>query len=273
MDFIELKGAKVPVLGLGTWQADGGECYRAVLEGLAIGYRHVDTAQIYGNEAEVGEGIKDSGVRRESIWLTTKVWTDAFTKDALAPSVEKSLKKLGTDYVDLLLLHWPQPAVPLAESIGALLAVQQAGKAKHIGVSNFNTAQMEQAQKLAGGRLITNQVEYHPFLNQNKVLAAAREQGMFVTAYSPLARGLVVENAVIHKIAAEREKTPAQITLRWLVQQGVVAIPKTVTPERLKENLAIFDFKLSDTDMADINLLRGNKRLVLPKLGHWDSIG
>jgi diketogulonate reductase-like aldo/keto reductase len=276
MHYITTQNTRVPALGLGTWQAESGECYRAVLEALAIGYRHIDTAQIYGNEEDVGRAIKDSDTKRTDIWLTTKVWRDSIDRANLARTTDESLKRLGTDYVDLLLIHWPNPQIPLAESIEALLEVQRQGKAKHIGVSNFNTTQIAEAQSLAGGILLTNQVEYHPFLNQDKVHNACREANMFLTAYCPLARGLVVENAILHKIAAEHNKTAAQVALRWAIQSGgqqgdVCAIPKSVHRERLEENFDIFDFQLSDEDMNDISRLKGNKRLVLPNAGHWDE--
>jgi 2,5-diketo-D-gluconate reductase B len=272
MQYVTTQNTKVPALGLGTWQAESGECYRAVLEALAIGYRHIDTAQIYGNEAEVGRGIADSDTGRGDVWLTTKVWRDDIDRANLIRTTDASLKKLATDYVDLLLIHWPNPQIPLAESIEALLEVQKQGKAKHIGVSNFNTTQLAAAQKLAGGILLTNQVEYHPFLNQEKVHNACREANMFLTAYCPLARGMVTDNAILHKIAAEHDKTAAQVSLRWLIQQGdVCAIPKSVHRERLEENFDIFDFTLSDEDMNDISRLKGNKRLVLPNLPHWDT--
>jgi 2,5-diketo-D-gluconate reductase B len=267
-----ISGTKIPALGLGTWQAESGECYRAVLEALAMGYRHIDTAQIYGNEADVGRAIADSDTNRDDIWLTTKVWRDDIDRENLIRTTQGSLKKLQVDAVDLLLIHWPNPQIPLEESVEALLEAQRLGYAKHIGVSNFNTTQIAQAQKLAGGILLTNQVEYHPFLNQEKVHNAVREANMFLTAYCPLARGMVTDNPILHKIAAEHGKSAAQVSLRWLIQQGdVCAIPKSIRRERLEENLDIFDFKLSDEEMNDISRLKGNKRLVLPNAGHWDA--
>ena len=272
MEYVKANNTKVPALGLGTWQAESGECYRAVLEALAIGYRHIDTAQIYGNEEDVGRAIKDSDVNRSDIWLTTKVWRDDISAQNMAPTVNASLKKLKVDHVDLLLIHWPNPQIPLIESIETLVDMQKQGKTRYIGVSNFNSSQVGEAQHLAGGKLLTNQVEYHPFLNQDKVLSACSEAKMFLTAYCPLARGMVADNPVLHKIAAEHDKSSAQVALRWLIQQGdICAIPKSVRRERLEENFDIFDFKLSDEEMNDINLLRGNKRLVLPKAPHWDA--
>lgn len=276
MMVVQVGQVKVPALGLGTWQLRGQECVTAVREALSMGYRHIDTAQMYANEAEVGQAIRDagrdSGVKREEVWLTTKV-ADYLDKQRLVPSVDDSLRQLQTDYVDLLLIHWPDDNVPLAETLGEMQKLQRAGKAKYIGVSNFSTAQMAEARRLTGNGIVCNQVEYHPFLNQDKVLAACREAGMFLTAYCPLARGLATENAVIHKIAAEHGKTAAQITLRWLIQQpGVCAIPKSSHPQRLKENLGIFDFELSETEIGDIARLLGRKRLVLANAGHWDSL-
>jgi diketogulonate reductase-like aldo/keto reductase len=272
MHALAVKGLKVPALGLGTFQSEGNSCYRAVTEALAIGYRHIDTAQMYGNEAEVGRAIKESGVPRDEIFLTTKIWRDNIAHDALIAGTDASLARLGLDYIDLLLIHWPNPAVPLAESLDALMEVQAARKARAIGVSNFNTTQLAQSIAYTGGKIITDQVEYHPYLNQDKILATLRKEGLFLTAYCPLARGDVADDAVLHKIAVDHGKTPAQVALRWLIQQGdVCAIPKTTQPERLRENFAVFDFDLTPGEMADIDLLKGNKRLILPNAGHWDA--
>ncbi len=252
----------------------GSDVLRMVPAALKLGYRHVDTAQIYGNEAEVGEAIANSDVARGDVFLTTKVWVDKYRHDAFVRSVDESLKKLKTDYVDLLLLHWPQSDVPLAERIGALNEVRDAGKVRHIGVSNFNTALMAEAVKLSKAPIVTNQVEYHPYLDQSAVLDAARKAGMSITAYYAMADGKVIDDPAIKAIAAAHGKSAAQVVLRWLVQQqGVVALSKTVSAERAKANFDIFDFELSNDEMQALHALaRPNGRIVNP--GHlapkWD---
>ncbi len=275
MHFVTANGASIPALGFGTFRMPGADVLRMVPHALKLGFRHVDTAQIYGNEAEVGEGIVKSGIARSDVFLTTKVWVENYRRDAFLASVNESLKKLKTDHVDLLLLHWPNTAVPLAEQIGALNEVKAAGKVRHIGVSNFSTALMAEAIALSDAPLVTNQVEYHPYLNQRPVIAAAREAGMSVTGYYGMADGAVFEDAVLSDIAVRNGKTVAQIVLRWLVQQeGVIALSKTVSEARAAENLAIFDFVLSSDDMKAIHALaRTDGRIVSPNglAPVWDN--
>ena len=243
----------MPALGFGTWPMRGIECAQSVGLALEAGYRHIDTAQFYQNEDAVGDAVRGSGVAREDIFLTTKVWTDRVANGVLQKSVDESLKKLKTDYVDLLLIHWPTDRVPFAEQMAALREVQKADKAKLISVSNFSVAQMKEVREDIGAPIAANQVEYHPFLSQKPVLEYARSHEMFVTAYAPLARGQVNDDPVIKEIADKHGKTPAQVTLRWLVQQsGVAAIPKAAGEKRIKENFDIFDFALNDDDMAEI---------------------
>ncbi|HMG51004.1 MAG TPA: aldo/keto reductase [Inquilinus sp.] len=263
---VTANGAEIPALGFGTFRMNGADTARMVRHVLSHGYRHVDTAQIYGNEAEVGEGLAASGVARNDVFLTTKVWVANTRHEAFLRSVDESLKKLRTDHVDLLLLHWPNAQVPLAEQIGALNRVKAAGKVRHIGVSNFSTALMAEAVALSQALLVTNQVEYHPYLDQTPVLAAARKAGMSVTAYYGMADGKVIGDAAIQAIGARHGKTAAQVVLRWLVQQqGVVALSKTVSEVRAADNLAIFDFALSDDEMAAIHALaQPDGRLVSP---------
>ncbi|WP_321363781.1 aldo/keto reductase [uncultured Celeribacter sp.] len=264
---VSANGAGIPALGFGTFRMSGADTRRMVKHVLGLGYRHIDTAQIYGNEAEVGEGLAASGVARGEIFLTTKVWVENYPHDAFIASVDESLKKLKTDHVDLLLLHWPNQAVPLAEQVDALNEVRQAGKVRHIGVSNFNTALMAEAIRLSDAPLVTNQIEYHPYLNQTKVIEAACEAGLSVTAYYGMADGKVFEDEVLKDIAARHNRSVAQIVLRWLVQQnGVVALSKTVSEKRAAENLAIFDFSLNADDMAVISALAvPGGRLVSPE--------
>ena len=264
----------IPVLGFGTYQLEGNDALRMVRCALDIGYRHIDTAQLYGNEAEVGQAILESGLPRAHVFVTTKIWGDRFTRQALAPSVDESLRKLNMEYVDLLLLHWPNPAVPLAETLEALMAVKAAGKTRSIGVSNFTTDLMRQAASICGeGVLVNNQVEYHPFLNQDRVIQQAHELGMSVTAYRPIAKGKIMQNDTLRRIAEKYNKTVAQITLRWITEQGIIAIPRTSQESHAQSNFDIFDFSLADEDMQAIHALRGNQRLVSPEglAPQWDQ--
>jgi diketogulonate reductase-like aldo/keto reductase len=255
----------IPALGFGTWQLDDGTAQPLVEQALEIGYRHIDTAQIYRNERDVGAGIAASGIKRDDIFLTTKVWIDHFADGPLQTSVERSLEKLKVDHVDLLLLHWPKPDVPLAETIAALNEVKERGLTRAIGVSNFPSAVLAQAQKLSKAPLATDQVEYHPYLSQKTLIAAAHAAGTSITAWSPLAQGKVAEDPVLIAIGQAHGKTPGQVTLRWLIQQGVIAIPRTKTPARVVENFDILDFELTDVEMASVfALARPDGRL-----GNW----
>ena len=264
---VTANGASIPALGFGTFRIPGADVLRIVPHALKAGFRHIDTAQIYGNEAEVGEAIAASGVARGDVFLTTKVWVENYRHNAFLASVDESLKKLKTDYVDLLLLHWPNEAVSLAEQIGTLNAVKEAGKVRHIGVSNFSTALMAEAVKLSKAPIVTNQIEYHPYIDQDVVIAAAKAAGMSVTGYYGMADGKVFTDPVLKEIAAGRGKSVAQVVLRWLVQQqGVIALSKTVSEARVDENLAIFDFELSADEMAAIRALaRPDGRIVSPE--------
>lgn len=266
MKFVTANGATIPALGFGTFRMPGKEVLEVVPEAIRLGFRHIDTAQIYGNEAEVGQAIRKSGTARGNIFLTTKVWVDKFRHADFLKSVDESLKKLATDHVDLLLLHWPNEAVPLAEQIGALNEVRQAGKVRHIGVSNYNSALMAEAVELSAAPIVTNQVEYHPYLGQAKVLETARRLGMSVTAYYAMADGKVLSDPLLKDIGARHNKTPAQVVLRWLVQQdGVITLSKTSTLKRLPENFAIFDFELSPIQMKAIHALAtASGRIVSP---------
>ncbi|MEP7453119.1 aldo/keto reductase [Phyllobacterium sp. SB3] len=263
---VNANGAKIPAIGFGTFRMPGADVLRMVPAALKLGYRHVDTAQIYGNEAEVGEAIKSSSVSRGDIFLTTKVWVDKYKHDAFIKSVDASLSKLKTDYVDLLLLHWPKSDVPLAERIGALNEVRDAGKVRNIGVSNFSSALMAEAVKLSKAPIVTNQVEYHPYLDQSIVLKAARDSGISITAYYAMADGKVISDPVIKAIAASHGKSEAQIVLRWLIQQeGVITLSKTVSEERARNNFEIFDFELTNEEMQALHALaRPDGRIVNP---------
>lgn len=252
MQFIESHGAKIPILGLGTWELHERVCSRVVQQALRLGYRHIDTAQIYDNERDVGEGIHASGIRRDDVFVTTKVWTNHFAPNDLVRSTKDSLSKLRLSEVDLLLLHWPNKHVPLSETLDGLARAKQLGLTQHIGVSNFTVAMIEEAVRLSREPLVCNQVEYHPFLDQTKVINACEEHNIAVVAYSPIAKGDAKDSEVLKRIAEAHGKTAAQICLRWIVQQDIVAIPRTSKVERLSENIDVFDFELSEAEMADI---------------------
>ena len=252
---VEAKGARIPLAGLGTWDLRGRTCARIVEQALRLGYRHIDTAEMYDNEREVGEGLRASGVPRNEVFVSTKVWPSHFAPRELLRAAKDSLVKLRLSEVDLLLLHWPNPQVPLSETLGALGKVKEGGMARHIGVSNFNTALLDEATALSIEPLVCNQFEMHPFLDQSKLLSACRAKGMAAVAYSPIARGNAKNDAVLARIGQEHGKTAAQVCLRYLVQQDVAVIPRTSKIERLEENLSIFDFVLTDAEMSEIGRL------------------
>jgi 2,5-diketo-D-gluconate reductase B len=255
MDVIESHGARIPLIGLGTWDLRSKSCASMVEQALGLGYRHIDTAAMYRNEEAVGEGLRASGVRRDDVFITTKVWSSDLRARDFERSARESLDKLKLDSVDLLLIHWPNSSVPMKETIGALCKMKREGVARHIGVSNFNVGLIEDAVKLSTEPLVNNQIELHPYNDQTKTIAASRKAGLSVTAYSPIARGRVKSDAVLARIGKAHGKTAAQVCLRYLVQQNVIVIPKTSRSDRLKENAAIFDFALTATEMKDIAAL------------------
>lgn len=266
MHKVSANGAAIPALGFGTFRMNKQDTARMVPFVLNNGYRHIDTAQVYDNEDAVGEGIAASGVKRGDIFLTTKIWVDNLPKNRFAASLDESLKKLKTDYVDLLLLHWPNAAVPLAEQLASLNEAVDAGKVRHIGLSNYTKDLMEKAVALSEAPIVTNQVEYHPYIDQGVVLAAAREHGVSITAYYAMADGKVLDDRTIKAIGERHGKTVPQVVLRWLVQQrGVVALSKTVSEDRAIANAAIFDFELSADEMGALHdLRRPSGRLLSP---------
>jgi 2,5-diketo-D-gluconate reductase B len=260
---VEAKGARIPLIGLGTWDLRGRVCARVVEQALRLGYRHVDTAEMYDNEREVGEGLRASGVKRNEVFVTTKIWPSHFAPRELERTARDCLVRLRLSEVDLLLLHWPNPQIPLAETIGALCKVKRDGLARHIGVSNFTVSLIGEALQASSEPLVCDQFECHPFLDQSKLVAACRQQGMAIVAYCPIAKGSVRDDAVLARIGEAHKRTAAQICLRFLVQQNIVVIPRTSKVERLAENAAIFDFTLSAPEMADISrLARRDGRLV-----------
>ncbi|KAA2235336.1 aldo/keto reductase [Salinarimonas soli] len=270
---VQASGAAIPAIGLGTWPLKGEDCSRAVAEALRVGYRHIDTAAMYGNEEAVGAGLKSSGLGRDEVFVTTKVWYEEIAPGRLERSAEASLRRLGLDQVDLLLIHWLSPDVSVEDSVGALCNAKRQGLARHVGISNHPVALMRRALSATTEPLVANQCEYHPRLEQSAVLAACREAGMAFVSYSPIGRGDLSDDPVVTEIAARHGKTSVQILLRWHVQQpGVVAIPKSGNPTRIAENLAVFDFSLSEEEMARLHgMARPDGRKVAPDFApRWD---
>ncbi|SMC18345.1 2,5-diketo-D-gluconate reductase B [Andreprevotia lacus DSM 23236] len=264
----------IPAFGLGTFRLQGQQVIDSVRTGLELGYRHVDTAQIYGNEAEVGAAIAQSGVPRSELFITTKVWIDHLATGKLLPSLDESLSKLGIDQVDLALIHWPATgdAPAVADYLPDLLAAKRQGLARQIGVSNFTIAHLQQAIACIGaGEIATNQVELHPFLQNRQLAQFAAGHGIHLTAYMPLAYGKVMQEPLLQDIARQHNATPAQVALAWLLQQGHAVIPSSTRRDNLHSNLAAQTLKLSSADMQAIAGLDRNERLVNPDFAPaWD---
>jgi len=267
-------GAAIPALGFGTSPMTGVIAADTILAAIAAGYRHIDTARKYGSERAVGEAMRASGVPRADIFLTTKVSHENLSAGDFAHSVDESLKALKADTVDLLMVHWPNPEIPLAETMNALAKAKRQGLARHVGVANFNIALLDQAIKLCPEPLVALQAEYHPYLDQTKLLDAVRARGLAFVAYCPLGRGRLFGDEILAGIAKARGRSIAQIALRWLMQQNVAAIPRSSNPQRIANNLNVFDFTLSDDEMARIaGRKRPDGRIANPSgrvSGGWD---
>jgi 2,5-diketo-D-gluconate reductase B len=265
-------GAEIPGIGFGT--SSLGNCGEIVATALKLGYRHIDTAWKYGTERGVGEGMRASGVPRGEIFLTTKVSHEYLRSDDFARSVDESLRNLGVDFVDLLLVHWPNPEIPLEQPIAALAKAKRQGLARHIGVANFNIALLDEAIRLCPEPLVNLQAEYHPYLDQTRLAQACRRRGIVFTAYCPLGRGRMLRDPVLADIAGRKGRPLAQIALRWLVQQGnIVPIPRSSNPERMAENLSVFDFSLSEDEMQRIAALKRRDGRIADPAGRapaWD---
>jgi 2,5-diketo-D-gluconate reductase B len=250
---LTIRGVEVPKLGLGTWQIEGQAGYEAIRDALDLGYRHVDTARAYGNEQDIGRALADSGVPRDELWLTTKVWRDDAAPDVVPRVFEQQLADLRVEHVDLLLLHWPAEP-PLADTLGAMDALREQGLVRHIGVSNFPSALLRQAIELAP--IFANQVEYHPYLPQGPVMHECLEHDLLLIAYSPFAQGCVHRDPLLAEIGARYGKSAGQVALRWLLDQpNVVAIPKAASHERRAENLDVFDFDLDEDERGAVAAL------------------
>ncbi len=273
MEYWTYKDIKIPKLGFGTWMLEKEEALFSIGKALEVGYRHIDTASIYSNEEEVGSALQKSSVPREEIFLTTKIWKDYLSPEQIQKETQKSLNKLKVDYIDLLLIHWPNPEFSLEESLEALENLVREKKTLYIGVSNFPSELLLKAKNICPS-LINNQVEYHPFLSQSKSLKVIQEHQMFLTAYSSLARGLIFKSQQINHIAKKYNKTPSQITLRWLIEQkNVLPLFKSKNENHIKENFNIFNFQLEKEDQDKIFRLTNQKQRIVnpPFAPKWDE--
>lgn len=247
-------GRSIPQVGLGVWQTPNEQAVTAVDTALKAGYRHIDTAAVYQNEEGVGQGIAGSGVARSDIFLTTKVWNDDQGFDETLRAMDASLKRLGTDYVDLYLIHWPSAyRGKYIETWKALIRLREEGKAKSIGVSNFEGSYIDELITATGEAPVINQVQLHPRFQQRKLRGIYEPQKIITESWSPLGQGKMLSDPVIAGIAERHGKTPAQVIIRWHIEEGLVVIPKSVTPSRIIENFNVFDFALTDADKAEIN--------------------
>ena len=273
MQFVEAHGARIPQIGMGTMTLKEDVCVQAVKTALQVGYTHLDTAAFYGNEKEVGEGLRASGVKRDGIFITTKVRENNLLPDLFQKSLDESLARLQLPYVDLLLIHWNNKDIPFSVSIPALCKAKKDGKAKHIGVANFTTKMLDDAWAVTSEPLVCNQIEMHPFINQDKVVAASKKHGMAIVAYCPIARGKAPGAEALERIGKAHGKTAAQVSLRYLVQLGTIPIPRSASPEHLKANLDVFNFNLSDAEMGELKMLNAtNMRVVNPPHAPvWDA--
>ena len=270
--YVTAHGAELPQVGLGTMTLIGREGQRAIRTALDVGYRHIDTAAYYENEDLIGAALRASGIQREEVFITTKVRAADAMPDDFARVVDQSLANLQLPYVDLLLIHWPSKSVPLHLTIGALCKAKREGKARHIGVSNFTTALLEEAWMSTSEPLVCNQIECHPFINQDKVVAACKKYGMAVVAYVPMARGGMAGEEVLARIGHAHGKSAAQVAMRYLIQRGMVPIPRSTDRQHLIDNLNVFDFALSEAEMDELNALNASHtRLVDPPSAPvWD---
>ncbi|PWN07145.1 aldo/keto reductase [Rhodohalobacter mucosus] len=273
MQFKTAQGLDIPEIGLGTYKLYGKECKRVVTEAINLGYRHIDTAQMYKNEQEIGDAIRSSKVDRGDLFLATKVWHTNLEHDDVLQTVEDSLRALQTPYVDLLLIHWPNKMYPLEKTLEALMVLRDQGKAQAVGICNFPMDLTRKVVEDLRIPIFTNQVEYHPFLAQFDLLDYSYDHDFLITAYSPLAQGEVFQNETLKKIGEEHGKTAGQVSLRWLIEQeNVIAIPKASSADHLKENLDIYDFELTDEQFETIDEIEKNRRLVNPSFApDWGS--
>ncbi|PUU92513.1 aldo/keto reductase [Halanaerobium sp.] len=271
MKYVKLNsGDQMPLLGLGTWQLRGQECTASVKEAIDIGYNHIDTADGYDNHQTVAKGIKESGVNREDLFITSKIKPENLHYEDIKADAQRFLDELGIEYLDLILIHWPNKDIPLKESLKALKEVKDEGLARNIGVSNFTINHLKDAMEIEPDLVAVNQVEFHPTLYQKELLDFCQENGIVLTAYSPLARGEVFENEVIKELAEKYEKSASKLALKWLIEKDVVAIPKASSREHLEANFDLFDWELPGEVEDKMNQLNQNNRLIDPDWGEFD---
>ncbi len=256
-------GLSIPAIGFGTWKLKGRSCFDAVKSAIEYGYTHIDTADVYGNHTEVGRGISDSGINRKDLFLTTKVWRDDLRKDDLISSVNRFLDELKTDYIDLLLVHWPNSDIPIQETLAAMEELKDRQIIKAIGVSNFTIPLLQEAID-TGIEIVNNQVEFHPSLNQKELKTFCDDKNVMLTAYSPIAQGADLKIPVIQLLSVKYGKTPAQIVLNWILKKNIVVIPRSSKPERIKENLEALSFELAEEDSVQIDAVNLHTRIVHP---------
>lgn len=263
---------KIPAIGLGTWQLSGNNCINVVKKSLELGYRHIDTGELYANEAEVGQAIRESEIPREEIFITTKVWQENLTYDRVLKACEISLLKLGTDYIDLYLMHWPDKYLNMKEILKAFNLLYQQGKIKAFGVSNFTIHHLKDTLSITdelGLPISVNQVEFHPLLYQEELLDFCKEKNIIITAYSPLAQGEIPKQNDLKEIGNKYNKTAGQIALKWLLEKNIVIIPKSKSANHLQENIDL-NFQLAEEDIEKIDDLNKNQRFVDPGFGEFD---
>jgi len=262
IETVRLKsGLAMPRLGLGTWRLSGDACVSSVKKAIELGYRHIDTAERYNNHRQVGKAIK--GYDRSQLFITTKVWRTDLAYGKVLRACDRALREIGTEYIDLYLVHWPSGSIPIDETMRAMKKLVQDNKVRSVGVSNFYGSELRKALS-SNAAVSVDQIEFHPYLYQRDTLELCKDNGLVVTAYSPLARGECLTDPVIKEIAGKHGKSPAQVCLRWLVQHGLAVIPKSESEQHMRENMGIFGFRLAKNEMEAIDSLRISRRLVNP---------
>lgn len=269
MKYLQLKNTAIPIIGFGTWQLKGDECYNAVKYALKIGYRHIDTAHVYGNHKEIGQAITDSKIPREDIFITSKVWREDLGYDQVRYSAQKALEELQTNYIDMYLIHWPNKDFPLFKTIQALHELLDENILMNIGVSNFTKHHIEDALQISN-RISTNQVEFHPSFNQIDLLNYSVSNGIYLTAYSPLGQGKDLALDLILELSEKYHKTPSQIIINWIANKGIITIPKSTVESYIKDNLHSLDFELTAEDANKIDSLNTNNRMLNPPFAEFD---
>ncbi|MFP4016820.1 MAG: aldo/keto reductase [Halanaerobiales bacterium] len=271
MKKIRLKsGNQIPVLGFGTYKLKGEDGVKAVKTAIDLGYKHLDTAESYNNQTEVSHAIEKSGISRDELFITSKVSYENLHYDDVITACENTLDELNTEYLDLYLIHWPNKNIPIEETMRALSDLKQEGKIKDIGVSNFTRNHLEEVKEVSDEDIVVNQVEFHPYLYQKELYDYCMDNGIYITAYSPIARGDVFGDSLLSIIAKKHGKNEAQIALRWMMQKDIIVIPRSSNPEHIKSNFELFDFELSDDEVSKIDSLDRQERLIDPSWGEFD---